>query len=136
MFTHYQNGLYDELYQGWHRYEYQSFKGSHKLADESKPKTVEILYCNFKPVRQRSLFNMGEFARYKESKTSGEDHLFYGGEISHQAGVKFSNHFIKLFQKIGIPGISFHCLRHTNATRLTEVIQDVSVTSKYLVMQI
>ena len=88
MFTHYQNGLYDELYQGWHRYEYQSFKGSHKLADESKPKTVEILYCNFKPVRQRSLFNMGEFARYKESKTSGEDHLFYGGEISHQAGVK------------------------------------------------
>ena len=75
---------------------------------------------------------MGEFARYKESKTSGEDHLFYGGEISHQAGVKFSNHFIKLFQKIGIPGISFHCLRHTNATRLTEVIQDVSVTSKLL----
>lgn len=73
---------------------------------------------------------VGELERYKESKASGEDHLFYGGEISHQAGVKFSNHIIKLFQKIGIPGISFYCLRHTNATRLKEAIQDISVTSK------
>lgn len=79
-----------------------------------------------------SSYLVSEFARYKESNTSKEDHLFYGGEISHQAGVKFSNHFIKLFKKIGMPDTSFHCLRHTNATRLTEIIQDVSVTSKLL----
>ena len=57
MVTHYQNGLYDELYQGWRRFEYSSFKGSHKSEGEEKPKTIEVLYCNFKPVgRTRSLF--------------------------------------------------------------------------------
>jgi DNA adenine methylase len=57
MVSHYQNSLYDDLYKGWHRYEYQSFKGSHK-ADRGteKPKTVEVLYCNFES-RQRGLFN-------------------------------------------------------------------------------
>ncbi len=57
MVSHYSNGLYDELYQGWHRFEHQSFKGSHKSEGEEKPKTTEVLYCNFKPVGQnRSLF--------------------------------------------------------------------------------
>ena len=57
MITHYQNDLYDILYKGWHRYEYSSFKGSHKSEGEEKPKTVEVLYCNFKPAgRTRSLF--------------------------------------------------------------------------------
>ena len=56
MVTHYQNDLYDELYQGWNRCEYQSFKGSHKSEGESKPKTVEVLYCNFEPVKTRGLF--------------------------------------------------------------------------------
>jgi len=55
MITHYQNGLYDELYQGWNRYEYQSFKGSSKaLPGEEKPKTIEALFTNFKA--QRRLF--------------------------------------------------------------------------------
>jgi DNA adenine methylase len=58
MVSHYQNGLYDELYKGWNRYEYQSFKGSSKAGvGEKKPKTVEILYCNFEALRQRRLFN-------------------------------------------------------------------------------
>lgn len=56
MVSHYQNGLYDEMYKGWNRYEYQSFKGSCKSNGEVKPKTVEILYCTFEPSRQRSLF--------------------------------------------------------------------------------
>ncbi|KXK28629.1 MAG: putative DNA methyltransferase [Candidatus Brocadia sinica] len=47
MISHYQNGLYDELYKGWHRHEYSSFKGSHKSTGESKPKTVECLWTNF-----------------------------------------------------------------------------------------
>ncbi|KAA0242509.1 MAG: DNA adenine methylase [Candidatus Brocadia sp. AMX2] len=47
MITHYQNSLYDELYRGWHRHEYSSFKGSHKSTGESKPKTVECLWTNF-----------------------------------------------------------------------------------------
>ncbi|GIL20821.1 MAG: hypothetical protein DWB56_13955 [Candidatus Jettenia sp.] len=59
MVTHYQNGLYDELYKGWQRYEYESFKGSHKSdAGEEKPGTTEILYTNFEPeLKTRSLFN-------------------------------------------------------------------------------
>lgn len=58
MVSHYSNGLYEELYQGWQRFEYQSFKGSSKASTgESKPKTVECLYTNFKPVGQtRPLF--------------------------------------------------------------------------------
>ena len=60
MVTHYQNGLYDELYKGWNRYEYQSFKGSHKSTGEEKPKTVEVLYCNFEPVKTRGLFDAME----------------------------------------------------------------------------
>lgn len=47
MVSHYANELYDSLYSGWNRYEYQSFKGSHKSSGEEKPKTVEALYCNF-----------------------------------------------------------------------------------------
>lgn len=56
MVSHYQNSLYDELYNGWNRHEYQSFKGCHKSTGESKPKTVEVLYCNFEPKGQRTLF--------------------------------------------------------------------------------
>ena len=57
MVSHYANRLYDDLYKGWHRYEYSSFKGSHKSEGEEKPKTIEVLYCNFKSVgRTRSLF--------------------------------------------------------------------------------
>lgn len=51
MVSHYQNSLYDELYQGWYRHEYKSFKGSHKSEGESKPKTIEVLYTNFEPIR-------------------------------------------------------------------------------------
>ena len=58
--THYQNGLYDDLYKGWHRYEYQSFKGSHKSTGEAKPKTVECLYTNFRPFKTRGLFDAME----------------------------------------------------------------------------
>lgn len=58
MVSHYQNGLYDDLYKGWERDEYSGFKGSYKAeAGQEKPKTVEVLYFNFKPVsRNRSLF--------------------------------------------------------------------------------
>jgi DNA adenine methylase len=47
MVSHYANELYDRLYKGWHRYEYKSFKGSHKSNGETKPVTVECLYTNF-----------------------------------------------------------------------------------------
>lgn len=55
MVSHYQNSLYDDLYRGWNRYGYSSFKGSHKSTGEEKPRTQEVLYCNFKP-RQKTLF--------------------------------------------------------------------------------
>lgn len=58
MVSHYSNELYERLYKGWHRYEYESFKGSHKSEGKEKPRTQEVLYTNFEPaVRQRSLFN-------------------------------------------------------------------------------
>lgn len=56
MVSHYQNSLYDELYRGWCRYEYESFKGSAKVVSgAAKPKTQEVLYRNF-AVKQKSLF--------------------------------------------------------------------------------
>lgn len=59
MVSHYVNPVYDSLYAGWQRYEHSSFKGSHKSdTNEEKPKTTEVLYCNFKPTfKNRSLFN-------------------------------------------------------------------------------
>lgn len=58
MITHYQNSLYDDLYGGWNRYEYSSFKGSHKAnPGTEKPRTTEILYTNFLPVKTQGLFN-------------------------------------------------------------------------------
>ena len=59
MVTHYENELYDELYKGWQRYEYQSFKGSYKSEGELKPKTNEVLYTNYRP-GQRGLFDAME----------------------------------------------------------------------------
>lgn len=56
MVSHYSNRLYDDLYKGWHRYEYQSFKGSHKSTGEAKPKTIECLWANFE-VNQKTLFS-------------------------------------------------------------------------------
>lgn len=58
MITHYQNGLDEELYQGWNKYTFESFKGSSKASSgESKPKTVEGLWTNFEPpLRNKSLF--------------------------------------------------------------------------------
>ena len=57
MVSHYANGLYDELYQGWNKYTFQSFKGSHKAASgESKPVTIECLWTNFEPpLRNKTL---------------------------------------------------------------------------------
>ncbi len=61
MVSHYSNSLYDDLYKGWNRYEYKSFKGSHKAAPGTeKPVTVEALYCNFEPVKTRGLFDAME----------------------------------------------------------------------------
>jgi DNA adenine methylase len=58
MVSHYKNPVYDELYEGWNRYTFESFKGSHKANAGEKPKTVEVLYCNFKPqIKTRSLFD-------------------------------------------------------------------------------
>ena len=58
MITHYQNGLYDDLYKDWYRYEFEGFKGSHKAGTGAKkPKTIEVLYCNFEPkTKQVKLF--------------------------------------------------------------------------------
>ncbi len=57
MLSHYQCDVYDRLYSGWHKYEYESFKGSHKSTGEKKPKTTEVLFCNFKQT-QGGLFDV------------------------------------------------------------------------------
>ncbi len=59
MVSHYRSSLYDDLYKGWQRYEYESFKGSHKAEPGTeKPLTTEILYTSFKPLTIRSLFHV------------------------------------------------------------------------------
>ncbi|MFO0795413.1 MAG: DNA adenine methylase [Candidatus Brocadiaceae bacterium] len=60
MVSHYSNDLYDRLYNGWYRYEFQSFKGSHKAeSGQGKPKTVEVVYCNFEQeIKTRGLFDV------------------------------------------------------------------------------
>ena len=56
MVSHYTNPVYDELYSTWNRYEFRSFKGSSKaVSGAEKPRTTEVLYCNFAP--ENSLFS-------------------------------------------------------------------------------
>lgn len=62
MVSHYANGLYDVLYKGWYRYEYQLFKGSHKSTGKAKPKTIEAFYCNFESVKSLGLFDENRLA--------------------------------------------------------------------------
>ncbi|WP_295100495.1 DNA adenine methylase [uncultured Candidatus Kuenenia sp.] len=83
MLSHYQNSLYDDLYKGWGRYEYQSFKGSYKSAGESKPVTTEILYTNFKPLQTRSLFDAALLVgrRYLREK------LLHGGDRKSKGNI-------------------------------------------------
>lgn len=60
MVSHYKNGLYDELYKDWYRQEYRSFKGSSKFTGGTKPKTLEVIYCNFETIKNRGLFDAME----------------------------------------------------------------------------
>lgn len=79
-----------------------------------------------------SSYLVGELKKYKESAGDAKEHLFYDGEVNHKIAGECSNHFIRVFKKMGLSGVSFHLLRHTNATLITEVVQDVSVASKML----
>ncbi|MGR3318784.1 MAG: DNA adenine methylase [Candidatus Anammoxibacter sp.] len=51
MITHYKNDIYGKLYEGWNRFEYESFKVSRGITKSNnvreRPKTLEVLYCNF-----------------------------------------------------------------------------------------
>jgi DNA adenine methylase len=56
--SHYEDDTIAGLYLGWHKYEYQSFKGASKaLSGAEKPKTVECLWTNFEPMKTRGLFD-------------------------------------------------------------------------------
>lgn len=56
--SHYECDTYNQLYQGWNKYKFESFKGSHKTGiNEAKPVTNECLYTNFKEsCKQKILF--------------------------------------------------------------------------------
>lgn len=49
MISHYSNPVYDELYKGWNRDQFQSFNGSITKANNKilKNKTTEVVYMNF-----------------------------------------------------------------------------------------
>ena len=50
MISHYADPVYDELYNGWNKYIFESFKGCSKASSgESKPKTHDFLFTNFEP---------------------------------------------------------------------------------------
>jgi DNA adenine methylase len=59
MLSHYECDTYNQLYQDWNKYTYESFKGAYKAEPGTeKPVTVECLYCNFQPVKTKGLFTM------------------------------------------------------------------------------
>ncbi|OHB74136.1 MAG: hypothetical protein A2W17_09110 [Planctomycetes bacterium RBG_16_41_13] len=81
-----------------------------------------------------SSFLTGELRKYKTSadNTAG-DYLFHDGTvITHATHARWSTHFVKVFKGLDLKGISFHNLRHTNATKIVEVVQDVSIASRML----
>lgn len=77
-------------------------------------------------------FLLGEMRKYKALVDNNKDCLFHDGEVNHKVAARFSQHFAKVFQGIGLGGVGFHVLRHTAGTKVTEVVQDVSVVSKML----
>lgn len=58
--------------------------------------------------------------------------LFHEGEVTHKILVKYTNHFKYLFRELGLKGTSFHMLRHSTATLLDAIGNDLTVTSKIL----
>lgn len=64
--------------------------------------------------------------------TSTENCLFYEGKITHEIRVKYTNHFKHLFRKVGLKGASFHTLRHSTATLLDAIGNELTVTAKIL----
>lgn len=71
-----------------------------------------------------------ELLEYKKSAQGA--YLFNEGKLKYAVRVRFSNHFKNLFNKTGIKNASFHLLRHTAATTLSQLGNDISVTSKLL----
>lgn len=72
-------------------------------------------------------FLLGEMRKYKASVDNNKDCLFYDGEVNHRVAAKFSQHLAKVFRGIGLDGVSFPVLRRTAGTKVTDVIQNVSV---------
>ena len=56
--SHYKDNIISGLYRGWNCYESKSFKGSSN--GNTKPITQECLFTNFKPAKNRSLFDAME----------------------------------------------------------------------------
>lgn len=71
-----------------------------------------------------------ELLLYKKSVQGA--YLFNEGKLKYAVRVRFSNHFKNLFDKIGIKNASFHSLRHTAATTLSQLGNDISLTSRLL----
>lgn len=67
---------------------------------------------------------------YKATVT--ESSLFHEGKITHEIRVRYTGHFKYAFQKLGFKGTSFHTLRHSTATLLDTLGNDLTVTSKIL----
>ena len=49
MVSHYDNDTYQSFYESFNCYRKQSFCGAFKSSGKEKPKTVECVFCNFKP---------------------------------------------------------------------------------------
>ncbi len=68
--------------------------------------------------------------KYKATATG--NCLFHAGKITHEIRIKNTNHFKYVFEKLGFKGTSFHTLRHSTATLLDALGNDLTVTSKIL----
>ena len=78
-----------------------------------------------------SNFLLSALREYKAC--SSGDYLFHNGKITNEKRVEYTNHFRYLFQrKLGLKDVSFHTLRHSTATLLDTLGNDLSVTSRIL----
>ena len=92
--------------------------------------TVTISKTGRQEVIPISSYLLRELSQYKEISTS--NYLFHENKVTHDIRIRHTNHFKYLFKQLGFKGVSFHTLRHSTATLLDEIGNDLSVTSRLL----
>ncbi|MGE5444459.1 MAG: site-specific integrase [Ignavibacteriales bacterium] len=93
--------------------------------------TIEAAYSKNKKTH---LIPMNPIVRkvLLEAKLRGGNSEYVLPEVINLTISGITTRFTRLCKKLGIQGLSFHCLRHTCGTRLAEMGKDISTISKAL----